>query len=169
MVSFDINLALDIAKYKERYRLLVETAVEVGVPIVSLENVKHEINEIKLHDKMVAPFKCDITCWFKITNPELAAEKLDVDANGNIMESIKDTLNAQVTRKTQEYSNTLLENIAKQDSKYSILSTSSKTVKSQLKEIRKKLSVLEKELSITEDINTLKEFQIFKKFLEDLL
>ena len=64
--------------------------------MVSLENVKHEINDIKLHDKEVAPFKCDITCWFKITNPELAAEKLDVDADGNIMESIKETLNAQV-------------------------------------------------------------------------
>lgn len=64
--------------------------------MVSLENVKHEINDIILHDKDVAPFKCDITCWFKITDPELAAEKLDVDSEGNIMTSIKETLNAQV-------------------------------------------------------------------------
>ncbi len=64
--------------------------------IISLENVKHEINNIVLHDKKVAPFQCDITCWFKITDPELAAEKLDVDADGNIMTSIKETLNAQV-------------------------------------------------------------------------
>jgi flotillin len=64
--------------------------------IVSLENVKHEINDIELRDLEVAPFKCDITCWFKITDPDLAAEKLDVDEDGNIMESIRHTLNAQV-------------------------------------------------------------------------
>lgn len=64
--------------------------------IVSLENVKHEINNIVLHDKNVAPFQCDITCWFKITDPQLAAEKLDVDEEGNIMTSIRETLNAQV-------------------------------------------------------------------------
>lgn len=64
--------------------------------IVSLENVKHEINEIELKDSNVAPFKCDITCWFRIESPELAAEKLDVDAEGNIMKSITETLNAQI-------------------------------------------------------------------------
>lgn len=64
--------------------------------IVSLENVKHEINQVELRDTNVAPFKCDITCWFKIANPDLAAEKLDVDAQGNIMESIRQTLDASV-------------------------------------------------------------------------
>jgi flotillin len=64
--------------------------------IVSLENVKHEINQVELRDRNFAPFKCDITCWFKIENPELAAEKLDVDSEGNIMVSIKETLDAQV-------------------------------------------------------------------------
>lgn len=64
--------------------------------IVSLENVKHEINNIILHDSEVAPFQCDITCWFKITDPQLAGEKLDVDSDGNIMDSIRETLNAQV-------------------------------------------------------------------------
>lgn len=64
--------------------------------IVSLENVKHEINNIELRDIHFAPFMCDITCWFKIANPDFAAEKLDVDAQGNIMESIRETLNAQV-------------------------------------------------------------------------
>lgn len=64
--------------------------------IVSLENVKHEINEIILHDSEMAPFSCDITCWFKITNPDLAAEKLDVDEDGSVMASIRETLNAQI-------------------------------------------------------------------------
>lgn len=64
--------------------------------IVSLENVKHEINNIILHDKEMAPFECDITCWFKITDPNLAAEKLDVDSDGSVMASIRETLNAQV-------------------------------------------------------------------------
>ena len=64
--------------------------------IVSLENVKHEIKDIILKDMNVAPFMCDITCWFRIENPELAAEKLDVDEEGNIMRSITETLNAQI-------------------------------------------------------------------------
>lgn len=64
--------------------------------IVSLENVKHEINNIELRDSKFAPFRCDITCWFKIANPDLAAEKLDVNEDGGIMDSIRETLNAQV-------------------------------------------------------------------------
>lgn len=64
--------------------------------IVSLENVKHEINNIQLRDSKLAPFECDITCWFKIKDADLAAEKLDVDTDGNIMNSIKETLDAQV-------------------------------------------------------------------------
>lgn len=64
--------------------------------IISLENVKHEIKDIELKDKNVAPFMCDITCWFRIEKPELAAEKLDVDEEGNIMRSITETLNAQI-------------------------------------------------------------------------
>lgn len=64
--------------------------------IVSLENVKHEINDIKLHDSQVAPFKCDTTCWFKIINPDLAAEKLNVGKDGNIMDSVRETLDASV-------------------------------------------------------------------------
>ena len=76
-------------------------------------------------------------------------------------------LNQTISRKTDEYTNTLLEDIAKQDKEYSILSTSSKTVKSELKKSRKKLGILENELAKTEDISTLDEFKIFKKFLDD--
>jgi len=76
-------------------------------------------------------------------------------------------LNRKIKIKTDEYSNTLLENIAKQDSKYSILSSNSKTIKQELKKSRKKLKILENELSKIEDIHTLKEFKIFKKFLDD--
>lgn len=64
--------------------------------IVSLENVKQEINDIELRDTNFAPFTCDIVCWFKISNPELAAEKLAVSADGDIMNSIQETLSAQV-------------------------------------------------------------------------
>lgn len=70
--------------------------------IVSLENVKHEIKReddrpgVELRDKNLAPFVVKITCWFKIEKPELAAEKLDVDSDGNIMDSIRSTLDAQV-------------------------------------------------------------------------
>lgn len=78
-----------------------------------------------------------------------------------------DSLNQTISRKTDEYSNTLLENIAKQDREYSILSTSSKTVKNELKLSRVQLDILEKELAKTEDITILQEFKIFKKFLDE--
>lgn len=64
--------------------------------IVSLENVKQEIQGIELRDMNFAPFKCDIVCWFKISNPELAAEKLSVSADGDIVDAIQQTLSAQV-------------------------------------------------------------------------
>jgi len=64
--------------------------------IVSLENVKHEVPKIELRDENLAPFTCDITCWFKIVNAQLAAEKLAVGADGDIMDSIRETLNAQI-------------------------------------------------------------------------
>ena len=78
-----------------------------------------------------------------------------------------DSLNQTISRKTEEYSNTLLENIAKQDREYSILSTTSKTVKNELKHSRVQLDILEKELAKIEDITTLKEFKIFKIFLDE--
>lgn len=64
--------------------------------IVSLENVKYELTQIELRDQNLAPFTCDITCWFKISDPELAAEKLNVDSDGSITDSIRQTLNAQI-------------------------------------------------------------------------
>jgi hypothetical protein len=76
------------------------------------------------------------------------------------------SLNQSITKKIDEYSNTLLENIAQQDEQYSILSTTSKTIKKQLKQSRKKRAVLENELSKIEDVTTLEEFKIFKQFLD---
>ena len=76
-------------------------------------------------------------------------------------------LNQTISRKTEEYSNTLLEDIAKQDKEYSILSTGSKTVKNELKINRKQLGILENELSKIEEVSTLEEFRIFKKFLDE--
>ena len=71
-----------------------------------------------------------------------------------------------ISRKSDEYSNTLLEDIAKQDGKYSILSTTSKTIKKELKKSRKKLAILEHELSKIEDVTTLAEFKSFKRFVD---
>ncbi|MFK5938141.1 MAG: zinc ribbon domain-containing protein [Sulfurimonas sp.] len=76
------------------------------------------------------------------------------------------SLNQSISRKTDEYSNTLLENIAKQDISYSILSTTSKTIKKELKESRKKLAILNDELSKIEDVTILEEFKIFKRFID---
>lgn len=46
--------------------------------ILYLTNVKEIISNIELHDKEVAPFLCDVVCWFHINNPALGAERLDL-------------------------------------------------------------------------------------------
>lgn len=59
---------------------------------LALTNVKLEINDIELHDKEVAPFLCDVVCWFHVVDPALAAERLDLDHEkgtfGSVMESL---------------------------------------------------------------------------------
>lgn len=71
-----------------------------------------------------------------------------------------------ISTKTQEYSNALLENIAKQEHEYSILSTNSKSIKRELRESRKKLKILENELSKVENITEISKFKEFKKYLD---
>lgn len=60
--------------------------------ILALTNIKMEINDIELHDKEVAPFLCDVVCWFHIVDPALAAERLDLEHRdgtfGSVMESL---------------------------------------------------------------------------------
>ena len=46
--------------------------------ILPLTNVKMEVNNIDLNDKDVAPFMCDVVNWVRISNPRLAAERLDL-------------------------------------------------------------------------------------------
>jgi flotillin len=47
--------------------------------ILPLTNVKMEIDGFELTDANVAPFMCEVTCWFRIEQPEIAVEKLDID------------------------------------------------------------------------------------------
>jgi len=75
-------------------------------------------------------------------------------------------LNAEISSKTDEYSNALLENIANQKEEFSILSTNSKSIKKELKKSRAELRTLEKALGKIEDITTLKEFHSFKEYLD---
>lgn len=119
--------------------------------------------------EVLASFGSDPLCqnlakkYLDLANSEIFEDKLI------IQEGLKNKialLNARVTTKTGEYSNALLENIAKQSAEYSILSTDSKTIKQELKELRKELRILEKELAKIEDITTLQEFQSFKAYLD---
>lgn len=61
--------------------------------ILPLTNIKMEINDIELHDKEVAPFLCDVVCWFHIVDPALASERLDLEHRegtfGSVVESLR--------------------------------------------------------------------------------
>lgn len=62
--------------------------------ILPLTNVKMEIPSFELKDQQVAPFMCEVTCWFRILRPEVAVEKLDVSEGFEL--AVRDTLEEQV-------------------------------------------------------------------------
>lgn len=43
-----------------------------------LTNVKMMVENIDLNDKEVAPFMCDVATWIRISDPKLAAERLNL-------------------------------------------------------------------------------------------
>ena len=47
--------------------------------ILPLTNVKMNIEDIDLNDSEVAPFICDVITWVRISDPVLAAERLDLN------------------------------------------------------------------------------------------
>lgn len=56
--------------------------------VLPLQNVKVGITDIKLNDKEVAPFVCDVIAWITVLDPIVAAEKLD-SSNDDIFESLR--------------------------------------------------------------------------------
>lgn len=60
--------------------------------ILDLTNVKMTINDIELHDKEMAPFKCDVVCWFHVDDPAKAAERLDLEHENGVFGSVLDSL-----------------------------------------------------------------------------
>ena len=70
--------------------------------ILPLANVKMEIPGFPLNDMEMAPFECLVTCWFRITEPGIAVEKLDLRAEDpegeetNFEYSVRQTLEEQV-------------------------------------------------------------------------
>lgn len=60
--------------------------------ILDLTNVKMMIDNIELHDKEVAPFNCDVVCWFHVNDPAKAVERLDLDHDAGVFGSVKDSL-----------------------------------------------------------------------------
>ena len=63
--------------------------------ILPLANVKLEIDKFSLKDSLVAPFFCEVVCWFRISEPDIAVEKLDIN-DGDFDDAVKQTLEAQV-------------------------------------------------------------------------
>lgn len=64
------------------------------VNILPLANVKMELPGFRLVDKDVAPFTCEVVCWFRIKSPADAIEKIDID--GEFAESVLKILEAQI-------------------------------------------------------------------------
>lgn len=78
----------------------------------------------------------------------------------------KARINSQLSQKRNEYSESLLEVIAKQEQEYSVLSINSKTVKSQLHTLRDKLSELTKLLEKSDNVDTLPDFLKLMDFID---
>ena len=102
--------------------------------------------------------------YLDLANSDILEDKLIIQKG---LKSKIALINNTIEAKTEEYSNDLLENIAKQKKEYSILSTSAKSIKNELHNLRAQLRVLEQELGKIEDITSIKEFQSFKKYLDE--
>ncbi len=63
--------------------------------ILPLSNVKMEIPSFELNDTKMAPFTCEVTCWFCIEKPDIAVEKLNIQT-GAFGDVIRDVLEEQV-------------------------------------------------------------------------
>lgn len=59
--------------------------------ILPLANVKMEIPKFDLKDQKVAPFICEVTCWFRVRSPDIAMEKLDI-RDGDFEGAVRSTL-----------------------------------------------------------------------------
>ena len=134
----------------------------------NLEDFKYNHHR-RSEREVLRQFGEDVLCqdmavkYLDLANSETLEDKLIIQKG---LKAKIASVNELIERKTEEYSNTLLENIAKQDQKYSILSTSSKNIKKELRKSRIELGVLERELEKVEDIKIIKEFQSFKKYLD---
>ncbi len=68
--------------------------VLMEVDILPLANVKMELPGFQLVDQEVAPFACEVTCWFRIQSPDIAIEKLEI--RESFANSVRSILEEQV-------------------------------------------------------------------------
>jgi len=103
------------------------------------------------------------TTYLEVANDTLYRDRLlTYDA---LTKSLEKT-NTSISTKEDEYSSMLLEDIAKQTSEYSILSSSSEKVKVELSALRKQVKQLNVHLAKADDLSTLKSFVTFKTLLD---
>ncbi len=68
--------------------------------ILPMEQIPITINEMSLHDKEFAPFRCNIVTWLVVNNPILAAERIgDIITDRDLKTNDKDSLILQVAQR----------------------------------------------------------------------
>lgn len=60
--------------------------------VLPLTNVKMDIEHIPLNDKEVAPFVCDVIAWLNISDPIVAAERLNFEHEDGVFGSLREDL-----------------------------------------------------------------------------
>lgn len=78
--------------------------------VMPLTNVKMDINNIHLNDIQVAPFVCDVITWVHISNPVIAAERLNLSGNDTFSSLREDLINiVQATARAASMKQEVLE------------------------------------------------------------
>lgn len=97
------------------------------------------------------------------TDPDYKEKLLVIKALTTRLQGLKQS----VKSRESQYSTALLEDIAKQDKNHSILLTGSKTAKNELINLDTKIDKIQTNINSYENIETLKTFQEFKKYLKE--
>lgn len=101
--------------------------------ILPLVNQKMSIHDIKLNDKEVAPFICDVVTWLRISDPIVAAERLNLsDPFGSLREDLINIVQAvarsvsmkkeilEIMRDRQEFSKLVSDEVSEQLQKWGV-------------------------------------------------
>jgi hypothetical protein len=154
----------------------IETPSErFGIKCIELVNQNKiyknfELNDFKSYKRSKQNFGSDEKCknlenkYFNVINNTEIQSKISLSLN--ISKNLF-LLNTTLNKKNTEYSDALLEVVAKQDPNKSILSTSADNIKYETDKLKNEISIMEKQLKNVNNISEINSVEIFRKYINE--